>query len=129
MAGREDLRQADTETMSDRFLVAGKVDVEALALERYPGESQGPERAAFIDGFLQADPGRASRDPGRHRHHWGDRSAVFRRLNVDDSVTVPLVDGRNWNTWRSLAVHFNRTYGCRIRVFRQGNDLLITREL
>lgn len=129
MACCEDLRKADNEAMSERFTVAGKVDVEALALERYPGESQALERAAFIDGFLQADPGRASKDPGRRRHHWGDRSAVFRRLNVDDCVTVPLVDSKNWNNWRTTAAYFNRTYGCRLKVFRQGNDLLITREL
>ena len=105
------------------------MDVEALALERYPDEAQGPERRAFMRGFMEADPGQAVRDPfGLRTVPWGERSALFRSLDVGDSAVVPLQDAGVWNIWRSTAAHLKRTYGCRFTVVWQGNELKITRK-
>ena len=105
----------------------GTVDVEALALERYPGEWQGPERSAFIDGFMLADPAKAIKKPGRKRIAYGERSALFRAMEIGESKEIPLVDGGDYGMWRSTASYLKGVYGCIFKVERNDNKLLITR--
>lgn len=105
-------------------------DVEALALEAYPEIRQDAERAAFIRGFLAADPAKALKDPGRVRRKFGERTGVFRSLDVGDRTEVLLTDSRNWQLWRVTATYLTRTYGCLFTVRRDRQDrtkLIITR--
>lgn len=105
-------------------------DVETLAEERYPKFWQLPERLAFIQGFLTADPSKAVKAPGRKRNRHGERASVLRLLDVGNCIEVPLRDSRNWATWRSTASYMGQTYGCLFTVRRKKDDrsiLIITR--
>lgn len=98
------------------------IDIEALALERYPLPEQGGERAAFMQGFLTADPGKAVKNPERERRQWGTRSALFRSMEVGQTIQVPIIDATNWSLFRTTASHLHQIYGCRFSVSRDRKD-------
>lgn len=98
------------------------VDINALAQERYPLPEQEKERAAFINGFMTADPSKVLRSPDRKRIKFGDRSAFFREMEIGQTVQVPIVDSGDWNLWRTTASLLHKTYGCRFSVKRNKED-------
>ena len=98
------------------------VDITALAQERYPLPEQERERAAFIDGFMTADPSKVIKSPDRKRIKFGERSNFFREMEIGATVQVPIVDGRDWGLWRTTACHLRQVYGCRFSVRRNKDD-------
>ena len=98
------------------------VDIQALALSRYPEPEREAERKAFMDGFLTADPGRAINNPDHSRCKWGARTGVFRSLEIGDSVQVEIKDNTDWTSWRTTAAHMHLIYGCRFSVCRDRKD-------
>lgn len=101
------------------------VDIEALAEQHYPQPWQLAERLAFQKGFTLADPSRLRRDPQRKKRKWGERTDIFRSMNVGDSMQIPLRDDTDWNAWRSTASYFKRYYGARFSITRDPEDRTI----
>ena len=103
-------------------MIKEPIDIDALALERYPQPEQGGERAAFIEGFLAADPGRAIKNPERDRRRWGTLTGLFRSMEIGQTMQVPMVDSTNWSLMRTTASHLRQVYGCRFSVSRDRKD-------
>lgn len=95
------------------------IELTALALQYYPEQEREGERAAFIQGYLAANPAEV---PEHHRWKWGSRAALLGSIEPGKTIQVPFISNEEWNRWRSLISHNKRVFGCGFRVERDKKD-------